>query len=586
MQLEQQNLSIKGYIWRERVYDERLATTIMQRHFVDRVIASILASKNFELEEINHYLNPTLKNYMPHPFSLIDMEKAANRLYRAILNKEKIAVFGDYDVDGATSSALLKKFFKALNIDIEIYIPDRIEEGYGPNIGAFEILKNMGVSVIITVDCGTLSFDPIHYAAAQNIDVIVLDHHLGGAKLPEAFAVVNPNRLDEVSEYKYLAAVGVTFLFVAALNIVLRDNNYYSSIKEPNLLDFLDLVALGTVCDVVPLVNLNRAFVVQGLRVISKRKNTGINALMDVARISSKVGTYHLGYLIGPRINAGGRVGESYLGSRLLSSDDLNYATQVAIKLNEYNNERKAIELLVLEEAIAMAEESHAKHNVIIVHSDNWHIGVIGIVAGRIKELYNKPVAVIAFDGEIGKASCRSIKGIDFGLNVVNAKELGILMEGGGHAMAAGFTIHKSKLEELREFLHNNFSSVFAENYNNMIAKHYDACISCSGINYNLAKSIEIIGPFGQDNFEPRICLPNVIVLRIETFGGIHFNCYIRDYIGDKLIRAKLFNGADSNLGIFLNNNIGKKINLVGYIRLNHFAGKETEEFIIEDGWE
>ncbi|MBX9726021.1 MAG: single-stranded-DNA-specific exonuclease RecJ, partial [Rickettsiales bacterium] len=422
-----------GLSWRLRHEDARAQLAMAQQHEVSELLAGILVGRKVAVEDVPQYVNPTLRDYLPDPFALIDMDKTVARLMRAIDAHEHIAVFGDYDVDGATSATLLVNYFAQLGINITPYIPDRMTEGYGPSVGAFNTLIDAGANLIITVDCGTLAHAPIAFAQSQGVDVIVLDHHTSSGDLPNAHAVVNPNRVDENSSLTNLAAVGVTFLVLVALNARLKEKvtrvespessvegvaTHHSPLTThqplPNLLSMLDLVALGTVCDVMTLTGLNRAFVSQGLKVMAQRRNVGLSVLADVARMDETPNVYHLGFLLGPRINAGGRVGKSGLGVELLTTDDAHEAARVAAILDNHNLERQAIEAGVSEQAFHAAE-SQANLPVIMVAGQGWHPGVIGIVAGRLKEKYSRPAIVLSLADGMGKASARSVSGVDMG---------------------------------------------------------------------------------------------------------------------------------------------------------------------------
>ncbi|MEX2248435.1 MAG: single-stranded-DNA-specific exonuclease RecJ, partial [Parvibaculum sp.] len=452
--------SVSGRAWVSRLADDRLALAIAQREGLPEIVARVLAGRGVAPEDCAAYLAPSLKSLMPDPRALVDMEKAAARVARAIMDGEKVAVFGDYDVDGATSSALLHRFFRAVGSELRVYIPDRIREGYGPNAPALLRLKQEGIGLVVTVDCGTMAHKALGLAADAGLPSIVIDHHQAEPALPPAYALVNPNRLDDESGLGQLAAVGVAFLFVVAINRALRDAGFYAGRAEPDLMQWLDLVALGTVCDVVPLTGLNRAFVAQGLRVMARRRNVGLAALADVARMNGAPSTYHLGFLLGPRVNAGGRVGRADLGARLLVTEDEEEARALAEELNVMNAERQAIEAQVLEEALAQVEARLSASRVntppplILAQARGWHPGVIGIVASRLKDKYDRPTFVLAFDakGE-GKGSGRSIAGVDLGRAVTAALEAGLLVNGGGHAMAAGITLGENKLEAFEAFL-------------------------------------------------------------------------------------------------------------------------------------
>ena len=409
--------SLTGRRWAARLGDERMALAMAQRHGLPDAICRLLAAREVELEDVPDFLEPTLRKFLPDPSHLKDMDTAVARIVRAVRDGEKIVVFGDYDVDGATSSALLPRFFRAVGGNVAVYIPDRRKEGYGPNTPALLRLKEQGAAVVITVDCGVTAFEPLAEARRAGLDLIVIDHHMAEIALPEAVAVVDPNRLDDDSPHKQLAAVGVAFLLAVGVNRALREAGWYGSARsEPDLRQWLDLVALGTVCDVVPLTGVNRALVRQGLRVMAERGNIGLAALADVARLREPPGAYHLGFLLGPRVNAGGRVGQADLGARLLSSDDPHEVGALALRLDEFNAERRAIEREVLDQAIARIEGIYGPDRkglpaALVVESEGWHVGVIGIVASRLVERYGRPAFVIGMDGGLGKGSGRSVQG-------------------------------------------------------------------------------------------------------------------------------------------------------------------------------
>jgi single-stranded-DNA-specific exonuclease len=583
MEATQKNKSILGLDWRIHPCQERQVLAACQRHDYHEILSRILVARGIEIDNMPDFLNPTLKSSMPHPFDLIDMEKAATRAVEAILNQHKIAVFGDYDVDGATSSAVLKRFFAMLGIDLLVYIPDRILEGYGPNTNAINKLKEENnVELLVTVDCGTSSFAPLERAAEIGVDVIVLDHHIGTDSLPSAVAVVNPNRLDEKSPYRYLAAVGVVFLFCVATVIALRNRGFFNDRSEPDLFSLLDLVALGTVCDVVPLQGLNRAFVKQGLKVMAKRQNIGLRSLADVAGISEIASAYHLGFVIGPRINAGGRVGTSNLGATLLASDDHFHSISIAKQLDQFNSERKAIEMLVLDDAIKLAELQH-NMPVVMVAGENWHQGVIGIVASRLKEQFNKPTIVLSLSEDVAKASCRSVAGFDIGAAVIAAKMLGLVKLGGGHAMAAGFSADHEQLGALHAFFNERFlSSEYNDSCN---IKYYDGNLSPTGVNLDLARLIEAIGPFGAGNPEPKFALCGAKIVKPQVYNNSHVGCLVANWPISEggLIKATAFRSFETSLGQSILKKQNQPVTLFGYLRINRWQGNEKVEFIIED---
>src|SRR6478735_3972462 len=451
--------SLTGRRWATRLGDERLALAIAQRHGLPDAISRLLAARDVDLDSVADFLEPTLRKFLPDPSHLKDMDEAVARLVRAVQTGERIVVFGDYDVDGATSSALLARFFRAVGGNVAVYIPDRRKEGYGPNTPALLSIKEQGAAVVITVDCGITAFEPLAEAKRAGLDLIVIDHHMAEIALPEAVAVVDPNRIDDASPHKHLAAVGVAFLLVVGVNRALREAGWYGTSRpEPDLRQWLDLVALGTVCDVVPLTGVNRALVRHGLKVMAERRNAGLAALADVARLKEPPGAYHLGFLLGPRVNAGGRVGQADLGARLLASDDVHEVGALALRLDEFNSERRAIERAVLDQAIARIEGLYGPDRkglpaALVVESEGWHVGVIGIVASRLVERYGRPAFVIGMDGELGKGSGRSVRGVDLGAAVIAARQSGLLVNGGGHAMAAGLTVAKGTLPDLAKFL-------------------------------------------------------------------------------------------------------------------------------------
>jgi len=578
--MEWHKKSISGKYWQQRPHDERVAATITQRLGLPDLMGSVIASRNIGIEEAEHFLNPTLRHFLPDPFHLLDMEKAVERILQS-LKTGKIAIFGDYDVDGATSSALLANYFKALHIQPLVYIPDRLKEGYGPNSKALLDLQAQGAELVITVDCGTMSFEPLATAKAAGLDVIVMDHHKGDSEMPPAFAIVNPNRFDETSPHKQLAACGVVFLLLVALNQKLKQQG----VLVPDLLSFLDVVALGTVCDVVPLTGINRAFVSQGLKIMAKRGNIGIAALQDRAKITEKLTAYHLGYLLGPRINAGGRVGKSDLGVRLLSTQDPLEAREIAETLEQLNAERKAIEAQVQEAAMMQAMQLPDSDASIIVAGEGWHPGVIGIVSGRLKEHFGKPAAVIALSEGIGKASARSIAGIDLGAAVIAATHEGILVQGGGHAMAAGFTINQEKIPALRDY----FNAQMQQEVIRLTGQSYlsiDAVVNIRGITTELIETLDKVAPCGAGNSSVRLVIHNVKIVKLDVAGQIHIRVIVADAgigKGSNSLKAMAFRSLETPLGHALFDAKGKTLSLAGQAKINHWQGRESIDFVIED---
>ena len=584
--------SLKGYFWNIKDYDEKLALTIFQKKHVSEITSRLLAIRNIKLEDIDNYFDPKIKNLLKNPYHLLDMDKAVNAIYDAIINNKKICIFGDYDVDGATATALMVKYFRSLKIKVEVYVPDRIEDGYGLNEQSIEKLKEDGVDFIITVDCGISSYDAVEFANKIGIDVVITDHHLGPIDIPHAKAVVNPNRLDEESEYKYLAGVGVAFMLCIAMNTFLRNKNYFRehNLKEQNLLYFLDLVALGTVCDVMPLVNINRAFVKQGLEIFKQRTNVGLNALADLMELAEVNDTYHLGYVLGPRINASGRVGDVSIGNKLLSCENKYEAKHLAEQLNQFNIERQTIEKEILDKAIEKIETNELyKESAIFIYGEGWHEGVIGIIASRIKDKYNRPVFVLSMDDKVGKASCRSVdKSIDIGSVIIKAKENGLLLSGGGHAMAGGFTFEVSKLEEIKKFIQDSIKDKL-ELYLEKDDRYADLIMDCNAINDNLVAELESMGPFGTDNTKPLIILKNVVVYNFKKFGRNkeHLRCIVGDNnaVGTSKngLIVNIFKVGESDKTLQALQKVGAKCDLIGTLSINKWMNLNNIQFIVED---
>lgn len=639
--------SALGQRWQLRNTDERLVLAMQQQAGIPDILARIAAGRGITLDSLNAYLNPSLRELLPDPAHLKDMDKAIARLVSAVVQNEIIGIFGDYDVDGATSSALLSRYFTAISIKSEIYIPDRQQEGYGPNIGGFRALKEKGCRLIITVDCGAVAYEPLKQAAEEGMEIIVLDHHAGAAELPKAVAIVNPNRLDETSPCGHLAAVGVCFLTLVALNRALREAGFFTSptgrgrnaesvsgegtpvpktphpnplpegegiggqqadsalsavslraeepgagnirdaeqgrnIKEPDLLQYLDLVALGTVCDVVPLRGINRAFVTQGLKILQRRTNVGLKTLCVQARIEAALAPYHLGFILGPRINAGGRVGRAMLGSQLLLHEDETELEQMAEELGRYNEERKAIEEMVQEEAILLAERQ-ANRAIIMVGKEGWHQGVIGIVAGRLKERFERPAAVFSLENGVAKASARSVSGVDFGAAVIAARESGLLLAGGGHAMAAGFSVAAARLDELHAFLESRLEQSVADYFRD---RHLsvDAVISPQGATLELAQQLELAAPYGAGNASPRLVIASAKIVEAKWTADKHLMLWVIDSGGKgRRLRATAFRSKGTPLGNFLLSAGNRPIHLAGSLKKDFWQGEERVSFNIDD---
>ncbi|MEX2451683.1 MAG: single-stranded-DNA-specific exonuclease RecJ [Rhodospirillales bacterium] len=576
--------SLTGKRWLARPADDRLALALSQRLNVSDVIGRVLTARGIGLEGAADYFNPTLRASLPDPSILKDMDIGAERLASAIMQGERVAVFGDYDVDGATSSALLLRFFRAVGADLALYVPDRLKEGYGPNEAALLKLRGQGVSVVVTVDCGTAAHEPLRAAAEAGLDVIVVDHHVAETHLPKSTALINPNRLDEPGTLGQLAAVGVTFLLLVALNRTLRGAGWYRTRPEPNLLDWLDLVALGTICDVVPLTGINRALVTQGLKVLGRRGNAGLRALADVAGLAEPPGTFHAGFIFGPRVNAGGRIGASDLGARLLSCDDDAEAFALAERLDTLNSERRNIEARVLEEAILTVEgRDPSNMPLVMACGEGWHPGVIGIVASRLKDRYNMPAIVVALDAEKGVASGRSVTGVDLGAAVIAARQAGLLEKGGGHKMAAGFTVLRDKLDDLSAFLAERIGA--AIDAGGIVPRLLlDGSIQAGGATRELIDTLERAGPFGSGNPEPKFVISNARIAWADLIGKEknHLRCTLKDEGGGS-VQAICFRAVDTPIAKALLAHDGAPFHVAGRLRLNTWQGVSKPQLLIDD---
>ena len=575
-------VSISGKKWVYKKYDHVYANSIKETFSLDEITAKLLSIRNIEKNYIRSYLKPSIKNFIPNPNILRDMDKTTSRIFECINNHKKIGIFGDYDVDGASSTALMGNYLKAIKQDFDIYIPDRKSEGYGPSIKGFNKLINNKVDLIITVDCGTMSFDAINHAKKANIDVIVLDHHQSEINLPNAHAIINPNRIDDNSKLNYLCAAGICFMTLVAFNSLLRKKNWFknNNIIEPNLLDFLDLVSLGTICDVVPLIGLNRALVKQGLKVLNAKKNVGLKTLIDMCKIENKASTYHLGYMIGPRINAGGRVGKCSHGAKLLLNDNPQESYKIASELEQFNKERKELEKDLLN-LVLKNINSNINDPVLVLKGNGWHEGIIGIIASRVKDRFNKPTIIISMKNKIGKASARSIVGFDIGSVILSAIQNKILIKGGGHKMAGGFSIEEDKVQEFKDYIFKTFSKIDKKDLkeNNL---YLDSSIAPSALNLEFYKKIEEFAPFGSGNPEPKFLLEKVKVINSKIVGEKHIKSILSSKDGS-IIKTISFNSIDSDLGQFLLQNKSIFFNIVGKLSLNKWKGEKNVEFIIDD---
>ena len=551
----------------------------------DGIVRQILLARGVAEDDVQRHLTPTLRDFLPDPSEFQDMDAAADRIAQAIIGREKITVYGDYDVDGATSSALLIRLLRQLGVEAEYYIPDRLLEGYGPSGEALVALAETGSSLIVTVDCGAMAHEALAMASDAGVDVIVVDHHKCSPELPRAAALVNPNRLDEndlAAAHGHLAAVGVAFLLAIALVRTLRKSGFFADRTEPDLFALLDVVALGTVADVAALHGLNRAFVAQGLKVMARRDNIGMAALIDASRLKRAPACSDLGFALGPRINAGGRVGESTLGVRLLTTEDPDEARAIAAQLSALNEERRAIEAEVQH---AAEEQLAAQHNraVHVVAARGWHPGVIGIVAGRIKEKTGKPSVVIALDenGE-GKGSGRSIPGVDLGAAIIRATADGLLVKGGGHAMAAGLTVSEARLDSFAGWLDAHLGSAVAragENREMLL----DLAVAPGGLTPELVEALDRGGPYGVGWPGPRVAVGPVRLVRCDIVGTDHVRLIASGDDG-KSFKAIAFRAAESDMGqALLHAAKGRKLWLAGRVKIDDWGSRPAAELHLED---
>jgi single-stranded-DNA-specific exonuclease len=577
--------SLSGRAWRERL-DPRAAAgalTIAQRHGVPELLARIVAGRGIALDKVDTFLDPTVKRLMPDPDVVTDMPVAAARLADGIERREQIAIFGDYDVDGATSAALLARFLQYVGLDPLIHIPDRLFEGYGPNVEAIRSLAARGARLLITVDCGTTSLMPLAEARALGLDVIVIDHHQADVELPPALAVVNPNRPDDLSELGHLAAVGLAFLAVVAANRELRRRGFWDATRgEPDLLAFLDLVALGTIADVARLEGLNRAFVAKGLMVMRRRQDVGLTALMDVARLVGPPEPWHLGFLLGPRINAGGRIGRADLGVRLLLERDPPTAAAIAAELDRLNQERQLVEQAAYEQAEREAFAGADAHKIVVAAAPDWHPGIVGLVAARLKERFGRPAFAIAVDPKgMATGSGRSIPGVDLGAAVRRAAAEGILIKGGGHAMAAGVTLGCDRLAQFRLFLEEVLGcAVEAARRDNALL--IDGALTAAGAGAELIATIERAGPFGAGNPEPVFALPSHTIVHADEVGQGHVRVRLKSGDGAH-VQAIAFRALGGPMGDALIAYRGRVMHAAGALSLDRRRGDGRPQLRLVD---
>ena len=573
------NNSYSGNKWSLRSKNEELISSIQKDSQIDYITARIIAGRKIDLADVQDFLNPSLRKLLPDPSSMQDMDKAAKIIFNAIKGNKKITIFADYDVDGATSAAQLVKWARNFEVELEIYVPDRIREGYGPSIEAFNHLKKNGSDLVITVDCGAAAYSALVAAQALDLSIVVIDHHLMDADMPPAEALVNPNRIDDSSKLNYLAAAGVTFMLLVALNREARAQNFKNI---PDLFDYLDLAALGTICDVVPLKGLNRAIVKQGLKVFSRESNIGLKSLMFETNTKSPITPYHCGFVLGPRINAGGRIGKANIGAELLSTENRQLAIKYAQELDRVNLERRILQDKILDEALLKTLSMHKTNSVLVVSMEGWHPGVIGIVAGRLKERFNKPVIVIGIDENgIGKGSGRSIQGIDLGNEIKKLYEKGLLISGGGHEMACGLTIENKYIKTFHEILERNLS----DRINSIRSKFsikIDALLNISAVNMDLINSINQIGPYGSGNPTPTFAFAELRVAYADRVKGGHIRCNFEDKNGQR-IKGICFRAEELGFEEILLNERNRYLHIVGTLKENTWNGHTSIDLQVID---
>ncbi len=585
--------SATGHVWRLRDCPLSEVQALAAAHALPELVARLLVLRGVTADQAALYLHPTLKDLLPDPDTLQDMQVAVARIVKAVQSREKVCVFADYDVDGGTSAALMLRLLRALGLEPDLYVPDRVKEGYGPNGPALREIAKTGVSLVITLDCGATAVEALEEGARAGLDVVVIDHHLVEGELPRAVGIVNPNRPDDISGLGTLAAVGVTFVVSVGVLRALRLEGWFdkAGVAMPDLRHWLDLVALGTVCDVVPLTGLNRAFVVQGLKIMAGQiapgaqpPFPGLAALAQVTSLTEPPGTYHLGFILGPRINAGGRVGRADLGARLLSTTDAEEALTLARELDAFNGQRRDIEAAVLDDAIGQAEaalETWPGRPVLMVHGEGWHPGVIGIVAGRLKERFKRPTLALALDGDTATGSGRSVTGVDLGAAILEARDQGLLLKGGGHAMAAGLTVAVDCLDVLDRFLTDRLGNAVAEARADT-SLWVDATIALSGATRSLYETLEATGPFGAGSPEPLVALRDAQIDWVQVVGEAHLRVTLASPEGAKLT-AMAFRAVDTDLGRLLMEASGSAVHITGHLRADNYKGRNGVQLHIVD---
>ena len=576
--------SVTGKVWYKIDTCSRTVEAISQKHDIPIQVAEALNARGVPLNSVEGFLSADIKTFLPDPNVLLDMDKITTVLIDVIKSGKPIGIFGDYDVDGATSTALMHKYLTSIGVTVHFHIPDRTTEGYGPNINALQSLHDKGCGIIVCVDCGTTAFEVLDQAKDNGINVAIIDHHMAEPRLPDVVAFVNPSRMDDTSSLNMLCGAGVVFCVLVGLNRALKQNGQLEGKTPVNLLSLLDLVALGTVCDVMQLKGLNRAFVRQGLKVIGMRQNIGLRSLADISGVADVPTAYHLGFVLGPRLNASGRIGDSSLATQLLLSNDVTYTESLSNTLNTLNKDRQDLEEVALTEAAYQVESGIGDYgSFICVSSTEWHSGIIGIIAGRLKEAYNKPAVAITFSEDIGKGSGRSVDGIDLGALIVSSRQKELLESGGGHSAAAGLSIKADKLAAFCQYVQQQIEAQLDGKkleQPNII----DSVLSVEALNVDLCKKLSMLEPFGMGNREPKFALKNVTISSIKIINDKHISLYLKNLLGGKGIKAICFKCINTPLGdILIKSSNGQAISLSGKARLNTWNGSENVQFLIED---
>jgi len=571
--------SLSDKYWEEKHIDFNHIQSLSQKKSISEIFSKLLISRGIFEENYDDYINPNLLNNLPDPFELKDMNKGIQRCIEALKKNEKIGIIADYDVDGSTSASILYRFLNNYTNNLVCKIPNRLSEGYGPNVRLMNEMLNENITLLFTLDCGTSAFNSIDLPNFNSIEVIVIDHHLSEFKLPKVHSVINPNRFDENNNYKDFAAVAVTFLFLMGLRKKLRESRIFPNIKEPNLMSCLDLVAIGTICDVVNINNYNRSIVSKGLELIKSRKNKSITKILDNSNINHEPKAMDIGFILGPQINAASRIDDSSLSSKLLISNDDSEIETISRKLFLINEKRKLIEQNIFSEAIEQIKEQE-NNKFIIVYKENWHQGVLGIVASKIVALYNKPTFVFSFINNVGVGSGRSIDKIDIGSIVIDLKANDLIEKGGGHRMAIGLKIHKNKLEEINEFLTMKFNLFDSKFFEKKI--FYDIEISVNQINKDLLNNLELLEPYGKGNEEPKFLIKDIVIDQVKNLKNKHILIFFKNDLGENL-KGISFNSINTQVGDYLMKFNKFKFHILCSIKKDNFSNSQMPQILIHD---